>query len=128
MMPFRASRSDPPADVPLVIAGLFPSSVMSWMVTSFACVRMMLLPPAHSEPPPAPPQFGLVTAGITVVDACPAPASVSALPIVTFSVYVPAATFTVPLADTWLMPPWIVFLGLVGVPPSKASLPVVAFT
>src|SRR5512141_280135 len=95
-MPLRASRSEPPADMPLDIAGLFPSSVMSWMVTLLACTRMMLLAAValpHSELPAH--GFGIDTAGSTVVAACPAPSNVSCFVIVTFSWKTPLVAFTV---------------------------------
>src|SRR5689334_7376187 len=68
---------------------------------------MRLLPPGHSEPPPWPAQFGFELAGRSTVAPWPAPLSVSAWLIVTFSVYAPVATTTVPPAFTRSTADWI---------------------
>jgi hypothetical protein len=83
MMPLRASRSAPPRTMPLVRAGLSPSSVRPLIVTSFAWTRTRLLAPGQSDAPAH--GFAPESEGRSVTTPAPAPASVSGCAIVTCS-------------------------------------------
>src|ERR1043165_4415933 len=126
MMPLRASMLAPPTFTALVRPGLSPSTARWSMVTLLDCTRNTLEAPPHSEPPPLPPQLGFETAGsTTVVGPCPVMSTLFGT--VTFSTYVPAATWTVPPALPRLTPAWIVFSGSPESPVLK-SLPVPELT